>query len=74
MRCHYIKEDGKCSGQYKGFKCIEEKCKAEREPVCEFYPNGFYCTKLGRFGCIGRSKCDGTIQSYIQAANPKAKA
>jgi hypothetical protein len=75
MKCVHILSDGKCAGMYKGFTCIGDKCRSEKEAPCEFYDKGFYCKKFGRFGCVGLSKCSGTLEQYMKVANSdRAKA
>lgn len=73
MQCQYLTNDGLCDGRYKGFACIGPRCKAEREPVCEHYDQGFYCKKFRRFGCIGLSKCRGELGEYMRVCE-EAKA
>ncbi len=75
MRCVHLEEDGRCSGMYKGFACIGDRCKAEKEPPCPHYDKGFYCTKYRRFGCVGMSKCGDTVEVHLKAVrSPRAKA
>lgn len=74
LRCLYLQKDGKCSGRYKGFACIGDRCKADKE-ACPHYDRGFYCTKFGRFGCVGMSRCGETVDEYLRVFHrPKAKA
>ena len=66
MRCDYLEPDGKCSGQYQGFYCIKDKCRADRRRHCEFStPEGFYCSKYKRFECVGSENC-GTLEQYLE--------
>lgn len=75
MRCVHLEEDGRCSGRYKGFGCIGERCRADKEPPCPHYVDGFYCRRFGRFGCVGLSKCEGSVDAYLRAVQrPKARA
>ena len=66
MRCDFLGPDGKCSGEYNGFGCIKEKCKADRRKHCEFStPEGFYCSKYKRFECVGAENC-ATLEQYME--------
>ncbi len=71
MKCFHILPNGKCDGMYHGFMCIGEKCRADKEPPCANYDKGFYCTKFRRFGCVGVSRCGGTLEEYMRVANPE---
>jgi hypothetical protein len=74
MRCDFLAADGKCTGQYNGFGCIKDKCKAEKRKRCEFStPEGFYCMKYQRFECVGSENC-GTIEDYIDFVKRREKA
>jgi len=72
MKCVHLEDNGRCSGQYKGFTCIGEKCRAEKELPCPHFDQGFYCTKFRRFGCVGMSKC-GIDHSGLLKAPERAK-
>ena len=66
MLCEYLDPDGKCTGLYKGFSCIQDKCRAEARKRCEFSsPEGFYCLKYNRFECVGAENC-GTLEQYME--------
>jgi hypothetical protein len=74
MKCYYLLEDGTCDGLYKGFACIGRRCRAEKEPPCEHYVQGFYCSKYRRFGCVGLSNCTGDIvEDYARVRRERAK-
>jgi hypothetical protein len=64
MKCKYLDENGNCTGLYAGFRCIKEKCKADRSATCEFNELDFYCRKFRRFECIGINNC-GTLDDYF---------
>jgi hypothetical protein len=65
LYCDHLALDGKCTGQYKGFSCIKDKCKADKRKPCEFStPDGFYCLKYRRFECVGAENC-GTLEQYM---------
>ena len=75
MKCFYLQKDGRCSGRYKGFACIGTKCRADKDPPCEHYDQGFYCRKFQRFGCVGQSRCGETVDTYLKVsreARPRA--
>jgi hypothetical protein len=74
MRCYYIRADGRCEGQYEGFACIGPKCRANKEPPCEYYVQGFYCSKYRRFGCEGLSRCPGLSVPVMKVKRENAKA
>ena len=63
VECRFREEDGKCSGRYDGYVCIEEKCPFYRmimKGECEYLKDG-YCTYYKRFKCPGLGKCDATF-------------
>ena len=65
MECDYLDTEGRCTGQYKGFSCIKDKCRAGEKKRCEFStPEGFYCLKYQRFECVGLENC-GTLEQYM---------
>jgi hypothetical protein len=73
MKCYYLRPDGKCDGRYKDLGCIGSRCRAEKDPPCPHYDQGFYCTKFRRFGCVGLSNCTGSIDEYMKLTRPRAK-
>jgi hypothetical protein len=74
MRCFYLQKDGRCEGRYKGVACIGSKCRAEKDPPCEHYIQGFYCSKYRRFGCEGLSNCAPSVQVMVKNKRERAKA
>lgn len=75
MKCYYLQMDGRCEGRYKGFACIGGKCRAEKDPPCEHYVQGFYCSKYRRFGCVGISNCTGSVEDHARVRQQeKARA
>jgi len=71
MQCIHFNADGVCKGKYNGFACIGPKCKAEKDPPCEYNDQDFYCRKFKRFGCVGRSNCT-SLEEYLKSVNRKA--
>jgi hypothetical protein len=66
MLCDYLDPNGNCTGQYKGFACIKDKCRAEVRKRCQFStPEGFYCLKYRRFECVGPENC-ATLEQYLE--------
>jgi hypothetical protein len=66
LHCDHLALDGRCTGQYKGFGCIKDKCKADKRKPCEFgTPEGSYCLKYRRFECVGAENC-GTMEQYME--------
>jgi hypothetical protein len=66
MSCDYLDPEGKCTGQYRGFACIKDMCRAELRKRCEFStPEGFYCLKYRRFECVGAGNC-ATLEQYME--------
>lgn len=64
MPCKYEDPDGWCTGKYRGFACIEDRCPLFLEEdtsgdECEYsVNNGFYCRKYSKFYCAGIGNCD----------------
>ena len=63
MKCKYADDDEICQKQYKGYKCIEEKCEdygkymIDNVSVCNTckHSRDGYCKKNKRFEC--RKEC-----------------
>lgn len=55
--CKHLDEKGICQGKYKGFGCIEEKCKdptkGPRSNKCKHGRDDGYCMKHKKFQCEG---------------------
>lgn len=64
MGCAYLTPDGRCKGLYRGFGCIRDGCRADREEPCAHNERGFYCRKFRKFECIGPGNC-GSFNDYM---------
>jgi len=61
LKCKYLDGDGKCTGKYEGFRCIEDKCQYYiriTTQVCEHLTAEGYCKKYRKFYCAGIGNCD----------------
>lgn len=72
MRCDYLDLEGKCKGPYRGFGCIKDRCRAEKQAGCEYNEQGFYCRKYRKFECIGIANC-ATIDDYMSFVAARKK-
>jgi hypothetical protein len=73
MSCDYLDAEGNCTGVYKGFRCIQDKCRAEARKRCEFSTSeGFYCLKYRLFECVGPENC-GTLEQYKEFLKQRRK-
>lgn len=66
MMCEYDDGNGWCTGKYKGFGCIKNKCSVlkasdEFDDGCPgIAGEGMYCSKFNRFFCAGEENCTDT--------------
>ena len=60
VQCDYLDTEGRCEGMYKGFGCIEDKCRQEskiKPKKCVHLRGDGFCEKLGKLNCIGETDC-----------------
>ena len=71
MICKYDDGNGWCTGKFKGFGCIKNKCDdyTPNNNIGDECPdiegNGIYCHKYNRFYCAGKENCIDSA-SYIR--------
>ncbi|GEM_PF-3017080 len=65
LQCMYLDENGMCTGRYRGFACLENRCPFYERIIkneCPFRRGDGYCTVYGRFYCPGTGMCEITFR------------